>query len=96
MSCCCNNSYSGLPCCCPTGFSTTTTTTCLYGICCELDCAGAEFCPEIYSADCAIYNGTEKIADCFTVQPGMTFTEIIEMIAETICPTTTTTTTLPE
>ena len=90
MSCCCNNSYSGLPCCCPTGFSTTTTTTCPFGICCELDCTGAEFCSEIYSADCVIYNGTEKIAPCFTIQPGMDLTQILETIMETICTTTTT------
>jgi hypothetical protein len=85
MSCCCNNSYSGLPCCCPANFSTTTTTTCPYGICCDLSCENGEICEEVYSSDCIIYSGTEKITDCFTIQPGMTLTEILETIMSTIC-----------
>jgi hypothetical protein len=87
MSCCCNNSYSGLPCCCPTGFTTTTTTTCPFGICCNASCENGEICPEEYSSDCVVYSGPEVITGCFTITPGMRLTEILETIMGTICTT---------
>jgi hypothetical protein len=92
MSCCCNNSYSGLPCCCPTGFSTTTTTTCPFGICCDPSCNNGEICDEVYSSNCAVYSGPEIVSECFTIQPGMRLTDILETVMTYICPTTTTTT----
>lgn len=91
MSCCCNNSYSGLPCCCPANYSTTTTTTCPFGICCDPSCNNGEICEEVYSSDCAIYSGPEIVSECFTIQSGMNLTEILETVMGTICTTTTTT-----
>ena len=98
MSCCCNSSYSGLPCCCPANYSTTTTTTCPSGICCDLSCDDGEICEEVYSSDCAFYSGPEIITDCFTIQSGINLTEILETVMTYACdnppPTTTTSTTL--
>jgi hypothetical protein len=96
MSCCCNNSYQGLPCCCPTGVETTTTTTCPFGICCEPSCEDGEICPEEYVTDCVIYNGDPVTLSCINILPGNTYTEILEAILFNLsltCPTTTTTST---
>jgi len=96
MSCCCNSSYSGLPCCCPANYSTTTTTTCPFGICCDLSCNNGEICEEVYSSDCAFYSGPEIVTQCFTIQPGTRLTDILETVMTYACsnPPTTTTTTL--
>jgi hypothetical protein len=97
MSCCCNNSYQGLPCCCPTGVETTITTTCPFGICCGLSCQDGEICPEEYVTDCVIYNGDPVTLSCINILPGNTYTEILEAILFNLsltCPTTTTTTTV--
>lgn len=95
MSCCCNNSYSGLPCCCPANYSVTTTTTCPFGICCDLSCENGEICEEVYSSDCAIYSGQAIVSDCFVIEPGMDLTEVLEIVMTYICSTTTTTTAEP-
>jgi hypothetical protein len=86
MSCCCNNSYSGLPCCCPANYSTTTTTTCPFGICCDPSCNNGEICQEVYSSNCAVYSGPEIVAECFTIQSGMRLTDILETVMTYVCP----------
>lgn len=96
---CCNNSYQGLPCCCPTGFSTTTTTTCPFGVCCEPSCEDGIICDQAYVTDCVIYEGDAVELTCIDVQPGDTYTQILEAIISNTfdCagtfPTTSTTTT---
>jgi uncharacterized protein (TIGR02145 family) len=96
---CCNNSYQGLPCCCPTGFSTTTTTTCRFGVCCEPSCEDGIICDQAYITDCVIYEGDAVDLSCIDVQPGDSYTEILEAIISNTfdCagtfPTTSTTTT---
>lgn len=96
---CCNNSYQGLPCCCPTGFSTTTTTTCPFGVCCEPSCEDGIICDQAYVTDCVIYEGDPVELSCIDVQPGDTYTQILEAIISNTfncagtLPTTSTTTT---
>lgn len=84
MACSCNNSYYNLPCCCPTEPTTTTTTT---------QCLNGEPCEEAYSSDCVVYNG--DVLNCLGITPGMSVTEIIQIILNQIPECTTTTTEPP-
>lgn len=93
---CCQNSYNGIPCCCPESIQVTTSTTCPFQICCEPECEDGTVCSEIYYTDCVRYDG--PAIPCHNINPGDTYTQVLEYIISSlsyICNTTTTTTTNP-
>jgi hypothetical protein len=84
MACNCNAKYDNkVPCCCSTGNRVVCTTT---------KCPDAQPCDATLESNCVIYNGNDY--DCVGVENGMTVTNVIDIILETLnlidCTTTTT------